>query len=37
VTISRETGLDVIKADWLMHQAKLILELRDEELESIKG
>jgi predicted ribosomally synthesized peptide with nif11-like leader len=37
VTIAKEAGFDVIKADWLKYQAKQTLELSDEELEGAVG
>ena len=35
VVIAKDAGFDVIKADWLKHQAKQTLELSDEELEAL--
>ena len=37
VTLARDAGFDVSKADWLKYQAKQTLELSDEELESVAG
>ena len=37
VVLAKEAGFDVSKADWLKYQAKQILELSDEELESVAG
>ena len=37
VQIAKEAGFDVSKEDWLKHQAKLILELSDDELENVAG
>ncbi len=37
VTMAKEAGFDVSKADWLKHQAKQTLELSDEELEGAAG
>jgi hypothetical protein len=37
VAMAKEAGFDVSKADWLRHQAKLTLELSDEELEGVSG
>jgi len=37
VALAKEAGFDVSKADWLRHQAKLTLELSDEELEGVAG
>ena len=37
VEIAKEAGFDVSKADWLRHQAKVTLELSDEELEEVSG
>ena len=37
VTIAKEAGFDVSKADWLKHQAKQTIELSDEELEGVAG
>ena len=37
VSIAKEAGFDVSKADWLKYQAKQTLELSDEELEMAGG
>jgi predicted ribosomally synthesized peptide with nif11-like leader len=37
VTLAKEAGFDVSKADWLKHQAKQTLELSDQELEVVAG
>jgi predicted ribosomally synthesized peptide with nif11-like leader len=37
VSLAKEAGFDVSKADWLKHQAKQTLELSDEELEGVAG
>ncbi|MBM5801476.1 MAG: Nif11-like leader peptide family natural product precursor [Cyanobacteria bacterium K_DeepCast_35m_m2_023] len=37
VTLAKEAGFDVSKADWLTYQAKQTPELNDEELETIAG
>ena len=37
IAIAKEAGFDVSKADWLRHQAKLTMELDDEELEGVTG
>jgi predicted ribosomally synthesized peptide with nif11-like leader len=37
VEIANEAGFDVIKEDWLRHQANQTLELSDEELEAVAG
>jgi predicted ribosomally synthesized peptide with nif11-like leader len=37
VSMAREAGFDVSKADWLKYQAKQMLELSDEELEGMAG
>jgi predicted ribosomally synthesized peptide with nif11-like leader len=37
VAIAKDAGFDVSKADWHRYQAKQILGLSDEELESIAG
>jgi predicted ribosomally synthesized peptide with nif11-like leader len=37
VTLAKEAGFDVRKADWLKYQAKQTLELSDEELEGAAG
>lgn len=35
VAMAKEAGFDVIKADWLRHQAQQTLKLSDEELEGV--
>jgi predicted ribosomally synthesized peptide with nif11-like leader len=37
VTLAKEAGFDVSKADWLKYQANQTLELSDEELEGVAG
>ena len=37
VSMAKEAGFDVSKADWLKFQAQQTLELSDEELESVSG
>jgi predicted ribosomally synthesized peptide with nif11-like leader len=37
LTMAKEAGLDVSKAEWLKHQAKQTLEMSDEELEGVAG
>jgi predicted ribosomally synthesized peptide with nif11-like leader len=37
VVLAKEAGFDISKADWLKYQAKQMLELSDEELESVAG
>ena len=37
VTMTKEAGFDVRKADWLRHQAKQVLGLSDAELEGVAG
>ena len=37
LTIAKEAGFDVSKADWIKYQAKQTLELSNEELEGVVG
>ena len=37
LSIAKEAGFDVSKADWLRRQAQKSLELSDEELEAVSG
>ena len=37
LTIAKEAGFDVSKADWLKYQAQQTLELSNEELEGVAG
>jgi predicted ribosomally synthesized peptide with nif11-like leader len=37
LALGREAGFDVSTADWLKYQAKMTLELSDEELEEVTG
>ncbi len=37
VTMAKEAGFEVSKADWLKYQAKQTLQLSDEELEEVAG
>jgi predicted ribosomally synthesized peptide with nif11-like leader len=37
VTLAKEAGFDVRKADWLKYQAKQTIELSDAELEGVAG
>jgi predicted ribosomally synthesized peptide with nif11-like leader len=37
VTLAKEAGFDISKADWLQYQANQTLELSDAELESVAG
>ena len=37
VTMAKDAGFDVSKADWLKHQAKQTFQLSDEELEGVAG
>ena len=37
LTIAKEAGFDVSKADWLKYKEKQTLELDDEELEDVAG
>ena len=37
VALAKEAGFDVSKADWHKYQASQILELSDEQLESVAG
>ena len=37
ITLAKDAGFDVSKADWLKYQAKQTLELSDEELEGVAG
>ena len=37
VTLAKEAGFDVGKADWVKYQGKQTLELSDEELEAVSG
>jgi predicted ribosomally synthesized peptide with nif11-like leader len=37
VTLVKEAGFDVSKADWLNHQAKRTLDLNDQQLERVAG
>jgi len=37
LTLAKEAGFDVSKADWLKYQAKQTLELSDEELDRVAG
>ena len=37
VAIAKQAGFDVSKADWIRYQAKITLELSDEELERVAG
>ena len=37
VTMAKDAGFDVSKADWLKHQAKQTLKLSDEELDKVAG
>ena len=37
VTMAKEAGFDVGKADWLRHQAKQVSELSDDELAGVAG
>ena len=37
LTIAKDAGFDVSKADWLKYQAQQTLELDDEELEGMAG
>jgi predicted ribosomally synthesized peptide with nif11-like leader len=37
LTMAKDAGFDVSKADWLGHQAKQTLELSDDELEVVAG
>ena len=37
ITLAKDAGFDVSKADWLKYQAKQTLELCDEELEGVAG
>jgi len=37
VTMAKEAGFDVSKADWLKYQAKQALELNIDELEKVAG
>ena len=37
ITLAKDAGFDVSKADWLKYQEKQTLELSDEELEGVAG
>jgi predicted ribosomally synthesized peptide with nif11-like leader len=37
VAIAKEAGFDISKAAWLRYQAKLTIQLSDEELEAVAG
>ena len=37
ITLAKDAGFDVSKADWLKYQAQQTLELSDEELEGVAG
>ena len=37
VSLAKEAGFDVSKADWIKYQAKQTLELSDDELEGVAG
>ena len=37
ITLAKDAGFDVSKADWLKYQAQQTLELDDEELEGVAG
>ena len=37
VSIAKEAGFDLRKADWVRHEAKQTLELSDDELERVAG
>ena len=37
ISLMKESGFDVSKADWLKYQAKQTVELSDEELDGVSG